>query len=194
MRDCDKYINSSTISETQRAKEIEYKNYVDTHIKNVETAFNRLTALPEFYNVIESHNHNFAASLYIHLLSIQIAKHDNSKYDDPEWEAYRRYYYPVDDDEKKAAERDADIAWEHHYQNNPHHWDYWYYTNSIENMPLSYIIEECCDWIAMSMVFPGTALEFYKEKCLNKGEIKLGEFQKMVTEKILTLYYEHYSK
>ena len=187
------YIDDPTISEAQRAKEIEYKNYVDNHIKNVKKAFELLSKLPEFYNIIKKYKSG-SPQIYVYQLESIIKNHDMSKYYDPEWEAYRRYFYPVNDDEKKAAENDFNIAWKHHYENNHHHWDYWYHSNSVNKMTFSNVIEECCDWIAMSMAFPGTALEFYKKKCVFSDDIKLGDLQKQITEEVLTLFYKHYTR
>lgn len=193
IKDCMSYIDDPTISDTQRDKEIEYKNYVDTHIKNVKKAFELLSKLPEFRTLIRKYKPG-APQIYIYQLESIISRHDESKYYDPEWEAYRRYFYPVNDDEKKAAEKDFDEAWKHHYENNLHHWDFWYHSNSVNEMTFSNVIEECCDWIAMSMVFPGTALEFYKKKCVFSDEIKLGDLQKQLTEEVLALYYNNYDR
>ena len=67
--------------------------------------------------------------------------------------------------------------------------------NILEKKELDDIIEECCDWIAMSMVFPGTAYEFFEKRVLDKNckeddKIYLSDFATEVTGKILKAYYE----
>jgi len=54
-------------------------------------------------------------------------------------------------------------AWEHHYKNNKHHWNYWIDNNEIAlDMPLKYINQMICDWKGMSRKFGDTPQSFYK--------------------------------
>lgn len=47
--------------------------------------------------------------------------HDLSKFCKKEFIPYAKYFY-IDKDTYKAEFKQA---WEHHYKNNPHHWQYW---------------------------------------------------------------------
>ena len=54
-------------------------------------------------------------------------------------------------------------------------------------MPMNYVIEMCCDWIAMSMVFSDSnAYEWYQN---NKLKIDLGSRQRALAEDLLQKYY-----
>ena len=53
-------------------------------------------------------------------------------------------------------------------------------------MPFAFVVEMCCDWIAMSMKFGGDAYHWYLE---NKKEKDLGVKQDEWTRTILKMYY-----
>ena len=123
---------------------------------------------------------------FIEILDQQIQAHDTSKYKDAEWDGYRKNFYPIDDSEKKDNQADFDFAWKHHYENNMHHWDFWYHSGIVNEMTLAYVVEMCCDWIAMSMKFGGTADNWYEN---NKKKIHLGKAQEEFVVKLLKAYY-----
>lgn len=58
---------------------------------------------------------------------------------------------------KESIEEDFQKAWEHHYKNNPHHWNYY----NGEDMDYKDIDKMICDWKAMARKFGDTAEEFY---------------------------------
>lgn len=141
---------------TIKEADIAYKSYVDNHIRLVQEAFNRFfneifLCVKNRDNIRYSYN-EFSAQLYRNVMN-----HDRSKYSAAEFEPYRKYFYPSkeDTDSKEQMEKEFDLAWEHHYKNNPHHPEYW--TIDIENRPhvnrmSNYAFAEMlCDWIAMSM-------------------------------------------
>ena len=122
-------------------------------------------------------------------VSMQVRTHDISKYSENEFEAYRKNFYPVNEKEKEENLQDFEKAWKHHYENNMHHWNWWA-KNDINGMPLIFIVEMCCDWIAMSMQFPTkNALEWYNDQV----DIKLGNKQKKCVLYILNAYYDEYN-
>jgi len=54
-------------------------------------------------------------------------------------------------------------AWEHHFKNNPHHWNYWIDNNGIAlDIPIKHIDQMICDWKGMSRKFGDTPQSFYK--------------------------------
>lgn len=141
---------------TIKEADIAYKSYVDNHICLVQEAFNRFfneifLCVKNRDNARYSYN-EFSAQLYRNVMN-----HDRSKYSAAEFEPYRKYFYPSkeDTDSKEQMEKEFNLAWEHHYKNNPHHPEYW--TIDIENRPhvnrmSNYAFAEMlCDWIAMSM-------------------------------------------
>ena len=53
-------------------------------------------------------------------------------------------------------------AWEHHFKNNPHHWNYWIDNNGIAlDIPIKHINQMICDWKGMSRKFGDTPQSFY---------------------------------
>lgn len=167
--------------------EVDYKKYVDEHRANVVTAWHNMMK--------NDFTCGYLASLvelddgyisFIHRMNKRIEAHDLSKYEKEEWEPYRRYFYPVDEEEKEKAKDDFNKAWEHHYTVNPHHWDHWVAIDKIGDMTLEDVTEMACDWIAMSMKFGGSALDWYHKQT----DIELGYFQKIWIENILEKYYK----
>ena len=168
-----------------KMKEREYKQYVDEHTRNVQTAWENMknSTVQDYIRSVEESSDSFYVLMQI--VNLNISNHDRSKYGPEEWEYYRKEYYPVDAKEKEKNKADYDEAWKHHYTNNLHHWNWWYLNNLTEKMPFAHVIEMCCDWIAMSMKFGGTAWEWYNKQT----DIVLGEKQKEWVKNILTKYY-----
>jgi len=118
--------------------------------------------------------------------------HDNSKFSKAEFGAYARYFYGS---KKQAAgplvKEKFDEAWKHHYQHNPHHWDYYLYPDRITGeekaaeMPKKYAKEMVCDWRGMGRVFGDSAADFYK---LRKHGIALNVATRMYVEELLGIY------
>ena len=118
----------------------------------------------------------------------QVQSHDSSKYSIEEWEAYRKNFNPVNQQEKEDNIADFERAWKHHYMNNLHHWNFWYSSNQMDKMPLCFVVEMCCDWIAMSNKFGGNAVDWYLNEKLN-NRIHLGTKQEQWIMNILKMYY-----
>jgi Family of unknown function (DUF5662) len=77
--------------------------------------------------------------------------HDESKLREPEKSAFDSLSLKLKDtvygsEEYKAALREIKPAIEHHYQNNPHHPEYW--PNGLLDMSLLDIVEMLADWKA----------------------------------------------
>ena len=180
-------IGDPNISPEQRKKEIEYKEYLDNHISNVIQAWENMKHKPKCIQVIQDSpllksNIEYLKSTVDNL----VRNHDASKYSAEEWEPYRRHWHPVNEQEKIDSKADMDRAWEHHYTTNMHHWDWWHIIHKEKDMLICYVVEMCCDWIAMSMVKGGDALSWFN----NNKEIVLGPEQKKLVIELLTAYYE----
>ena len=174
-----------------RDKEKLYLDYVSNHIDNVNKAWETMKKKDTCMKMIQKSTlpgkqTDETFDHFIEILDQQIQAHDASKYKDAEWDAYRKNFYPIDDSEKKDNQVDFDFAWKHHYENNMHHWDFWYHSGIVNEMTLAYIVEMCCDWIAMSMKFGGTADNWYEN---NKKKIHLGKAQEDFAVKLLKAYY-----
>ena len=121
--------NDNLIDMTElEARNQEYLNYMDKHIHGVIDAFNKYFIPLLNDNTItvgDYSNEDFINA--IKKKSESIDNHDLSKYNDLEWYPYRRHFYPTttelaeDEDKQKIAEEDYEKAWQHHYEQNPHH-------------------------------------------------------------------------
>lgn len=155
----DMYKNDSE----KKAQAKNYKRYVDEHIENVNKAFS------EFGPVLCK-----ALSVDLGRLKEMITIHDQSKYDEEEFEGYRRYFYPTnmeenDDHHNKYA---FDLAWDHHVKNNPHHPEFWVRQDEDtgelipEDMPNTFIAEMLLDWQSMGYKFGDNAYQYWNsDKC-----------------------------
>ena len=120
----------------------EYNNYLNDHIRNTIKGFEWMRQnIPEIFKDVSEN-----------MMVSQINAHDDSKWNEEEYEAYDNYFYG---NKTKEVEEAFDLAWLHHQHNNPHHWQHWLLmkedggTKALE-MPKEYIIEMLCDWWAFS--------------------------------------------
>jgi uncharacterized protein YnzC (UPF0291/DUF896 family) len=169
-----------------REQEAKYREYIDNHRANVQKAWDNMKTNSECMELI-IRELNTSTDAAISLINELVEKHDLSKYEKEEFDAYRRYFYSVSNEEKESSKEDFDIAWKHHYEHNLHHWDYWYHTGKIDSMGIVFCVEEVCDWIAMGYQFNNTATEWYIK---NSHDIHLGERQRLFTEELLNAFYK----
>lgn len=181
---CDFIINDLHTSEEQRQRELEYKNYVETHIQNVQQAWANMQNIPTIIDFACAEG-GIMHSMLIPLMDLYIAQHDASKYGADEWEPYRIAWFPVDEQEKKNCKQSYEAALIHHYMNNTHHPEFW--DSRKNDMDIPAVLEFCCDLIGMSMAKGGTALEYFN-KAFDKN--KLGEQQREWAEFIFKEYYK----
>lgn len=103
--------------------------------------------------------------------------------------------------EHNMLKQKFEIAWQHHFEYNKHHWNHWcydwslYYNNDIkledcklsepEYMPGKYLMQMICDWEAMSIKFGGSAQSYYLN---NYYQIQLNRESRWVLEGKLNLY------
>lgn len=154
-------------------KREEYKKYIENHQANVfKVWMENLHLVVDYFKLDNVKDINNA-----------IIKHDESKYSEEEFEPYRKQFFPVNEEEKANNKGSFDMACEHHYKNNPHHWDYWVEEDgTIKEMDDNNIIHMICDWMAMGIQFGNTAAEFYEK---NKDKIKLGPNTRIKVEAYL---------
>lgn len=157
-------------------KTAEYKLYIDTHRKNVAKAWVEIQE--KCGSIIKSK----ISAIQIAIIDENIKNHDLSKYEEAEFEAYRKWFHYVDESERDKAAFDK--AWEHHYENNLHHPNSWKKHGNMDLMPYYFVVEMVADWQAMGYVFGNNAKEYYEK---NKVEIqgKLGKKQIEWTEELL---------
>ena len=171
---------------TIREQENKYREYIDNHRANVQKAWYNMKTNSRCMEIIVREL-NTTESAAISLIDELVEKHDLSKYEKEEFDAYRRYFYPVNEEEKESSKNDFDRAWIHHYSYNLHHWDFWYHTGKMDSMGIVFCVEEACDWIAIGYQFNNTAIDWYKQ---NQNKIHLGEKQRLFTIELLNAFYE----
>lgn len=168
-------------------KRQEYLNYIEEHINNVKKAWANLISITAIQSFLAGFDNS---RQLIAITADNVNVHDKSKYSEEEFEPYRRHFHYIDEKEKEDSTADFEKAWDHHKENNMHHWDWWAEHNQSDKMSIPFVLEMCCDWIAMSMKFQkNNAYEWYLD---NKNKIILGVFQKSIMETVLTTYYKYY--
>ena len=167
-------------------KEEEYMEYIKDHINNVHKAFENMYKIKDKFEDIDRDDISDAIESVKEKGIINI--HDESKYSDEEFDAYRRYFYSIDDKEKEESEEDFKLAWKHHYENNPHHPEYWIKDGEPVDMKIEYIVEMACDWIAMSYSKGGTALKYLEDNREEKQKV-MTENTMNILETILNIFY-----
>lgn len=135
----------------------------------------------DYFKYVLEHKRNvfktcWSKGLYKHALT-----HDLSKFSPQEFVAYAKYFY-INKDEFKE---EFDKAWEHHYKNNPHHWDHWLDEKGVPQRIFGQYLEQMiADWEAMSLKFGGSAQEYYLN---NYSKIILERNTRMELEMMLGL-------
>ena len=193
-------------------KRIEYINYIDEHIQNVNRAFSKLFGnVPEGFT-IPGYDAVQTAEI-IEILSTIVPHHDSSKFGDIEFDPYRRHFHPTDM-EKSAGESKEDTeafdnAWHHHYTSNSHHPQFWCYTDiklvgaygvpkkwklsptkhDPVDMDIISICHMICDWEAMSMKFGGTTVDWWNNKA-DKEKSFMSEKTLDTTNKLIDLLFK----
>ena len=173
------YIKKKNVERKIKKKEKEYKKYIIEHKNNVLKAYENLKENSYIY---QTYGEDILSELYKRALT-----HDNSKNQKEEFDAYRRYFYPISQEEKEKSIKDFDKAWEHHWKNNSHHWEYRQNKKSFDKKnkeEILDILENILDWMAMSYKFNNTPYEYYEK---NKDKILLCKEEKEYLEKLLII-------
>ena len=97
-------------------------------------------------------------------LSYRAATHDDSKMKEPELSIFTEFTPKLatstyGSDEYKAFLKEMSVALDHHYDNNPHHPEYFFRKNNsgftgmvgLHDMTLVDIVEMLCDWKAATL-------------------------------------------
>ena len=131
----------------------EYLDYLYEHLENVRKAFNELSEKCEgMWWVGDDYSW--------HTLRQQVCCHDLSKFSEEEFIQYQKAFFPVSEKGKLGK------AWEHHKENNHHHWE-----TADDALDIVHMI---IDWTAMGYKFGDTAQEYYER---NKDRINLSDKQ-----------------
>ena len=172
-------------------KEEEYMEYIKNHITNVIKVFENM--VENIYIFEDAGHFDIADGIREAEYEGFIYRHDDSKYTDEEFTAYRRHFHSINDTEKEESKEDFELAWKHHYTVNPHHPECWIKNGIPQLMPMKYIIEMACDWIAMCVVKGGTALQYLNDNKEKKQKVMHQDTMEIL-ERILYTYETEMSK
>ena len=147
----------------------EYKQYVIDHKERVEQFADwLLEKCPSLFDEVDP-------DVFWDL----IKGHDESKFSEEEFEPYAQKWHG-----NGIKTPEYEEAWEHHWQNNEHHPEYWL----GEDMPYIYILEMICDWGSFSIA-SGNMKElsdFYYNKAKEDPEKNLSDATKEIIEDVLS--------
>ncbi len=121
---------------------IEYDKYIRDHKDNVLKGLHWcIDNIPELFDEVPMDD--------VYKL---VVTHDSSKWTAEEYDAYDNYFYGKKTAEVKTA---FDLAWLHHQNHNPHHWQYWLLKQDDGEakalpMPIEYCVEMVLDWWSFS--------------------------------------------
>lgn len=149
----------------------EYLDYIEDHLKNVQKSWDEIK--------IKCKDMRFMYDDFFYFsINDAIENHDVSKLSEFELVQYRESFFPVNESRKLGE------AWDHHKNNNPHHWENW------TSIPYDYASWEVhcvcmiCDWQAMGYKFGDTAKGYYEK---NKDKIN-------IPEKMIPFMYEIFNR
>ena len=146
----------------------EYLEYINAHKDRVS----------QFADWLEENCPEVFEGVDLEVFKDLIKEHDESKFSEEEFEPYAQKWHG---NGIKTPEYEA--AWEHHWQNNEHHPEYWL----GEDMPYIYILEMICDWGSFSIA-KGDFKElsdFYFNKAKDDPEKNLSDATKEIIEDLL---------
>lgn len=158
------------------SKKSQYDEYLNTHISNVNKAFEWLSQnIPQIFD-----GHQISPIVHC------IGAHDDSKWGHEEYEPYMEYFYGV---RSAKVKHEFDMAWLHHQHENPHHWQHWLLQQddgpSIPlEMDFEYVIEMICDWWSFSWT-KGDLYEMFSWYEVNKPKMLLHKTTSELVEDIL---------
>lgn len=158
----------------------EYDNYLLKHREGVKQGFEWMKE--NLYDFFSEEVWDYAEINIIHM-------HDQSKFDNAEYNAYDNYFYGKN--YSNEAYQDFNKAWLHHIHSNPHHWQYWVLINDepeegMTPLPMSpeYVIEMICDWWSFSWD-KGNLFEIFDWFLNHKDYILLHPYTKKLVIDIL---------
>lgn len=140
-----------------------YCDYIERHLRNVETSWKTLREACK--------DMRFVYDDFVYWsIDAHVKAHDLSKFSVEEFIPYQRRFFPAEGEEPG----NLGLAWVHHRENNPHHWQHW--TKAEYGNPYEAEVHCVCmviDWMAMGLEFDDTAEAYYERE---KEKIELPEW------------------
>ena len=151
----------------------DYLDYVERHINNVARAWGEVMEAME-----RSGGYPVWFDDYRYeSLRGEVERHDLSKLSPEELVQYRMKFYPTTYEALPNADNATKLfeeAWQHHWENNHHHWEKWAGTDYYNPYEAEYhCTHMVIDWLAMSYEFGDTPRAYYEK---NKERIELPDW------------------
>ena len=155
----------------------DYLDYIEEHYNNVQKAWKLIQE--------KCSDMNFITNTYLfNEIDGLVKDHDLSKLSMEEFIPYREKFFPLKSENPDPSR--FDMAWEHHKENNWHHWQNWTQVEAGFPNAVVFLVDNLCDWAAMGFKFGDTAKDYYEK---NKHEIKLPEWAVELMYKIFDCIY-----
>lgn len=157
----------------------EYLDYIEEHYNNVQKAWALIN------EKCQNKGFRFISDDFVwHTIDAEVKNHDISKLSEEEFTQYRQYFFPCENEVKDGLLFAK--AWEHHKQENEHHWQTWTVKHEGNPYADAFLVMNVVDWVAMGFKFGPTAKEYYEE---NKDGIDLPEWAIELMYKIFDCIY-----
>ena len=181
--------SSSSDSLDRVQKEKDYMDYLDKHISGVKEIYKRFFVPMLNANIICDDAIFSLQDLKNAIIEAKeaVEHHDESKYGELEFNAYRAHWNPTDEEKTRDQNYQNEVdekyqaAWVAHYTLNDHHPKHWYdFENNVaRDMSLGSIIHMLCDWMSFYLDSPSRVLEWW----INDAE----EERKFISPKTITI-------
>ncbi len=130
----------------------EYLDYIEEHLQNVRRAWDNIQ--------FKCADMDFVIDKQIRgCIEQDVLNHDLSKFSSHEFTQYRSNFKPTTLDVSKPS--GFDEAWEHHKENNHHHWQTWT-TQGTDYTKKINCVGMIIDWTAMGYKFGDTAQAYFE--------------------------------
>jgi len=162
------------------AKFREYLDYFERHYDNVQKAWALVN------EKCQGKDFRFMSDDFVWgSIDEAIKMHDESKLSMQEFTQYRNYFFPAGGEEKDKLS--FDFAWDHHLDQNEHHWQNWTQRQESGMMYADiFLVQMVCDWMAVGFEKGDTAKSYYEK---NKESIHLPEWSVKLMYRIFDCVY-----
>lgn len=157
-------------------QEERYMRYVMKHRARMADAYKEMTSCPEILAL---------GNEVLIMLKQRVVYHDLTKLKTEEFDAYRKHFFPINKKEKENNLENFEKAWQHHYDNNVHHWQHRRHNTDFDKKDLIQVVnvlENVCDWLAVGYLYKNRPYQYYEK---HKDVIELCPAEREFFEYIL---------
>lgn len=145
----------------------EYCDYLEEHLNNVGWAWKVLQKQCKDMKFVWD---DFMWAT----ISSMVKEHDLSKLSKEEFIPYCNQFFSATKEKNDKTKMAFEEAWNHHKENNPHHWEFWASKEFYHPYEAGcHCVCMVIDWMAMGKKFNDSAQEYYEK---NKDKINLPDW------------------